>query len=195
MTSELRNLTKKLRKLSSKIGKCTTEFVILRRIRVRKLTGLSYSIYEIIFYSDVLKYDVSLFDIKLFYSWQPRTVALNSGKKETASVLVSGPSTVEEATRFLAEGYAAMLLVASSERLRRAPGLAVLAEQRFEQDWLSLVGRAATPRGPVVQLDPMAPPPTVLQGEAVLVWRGVSASDVRALVERVDSRPYASRVR
>ncbi|KAJ1520486.1 hypothetical protein ONE63_003612 [Megalurothrips usitatus] len=115
-----------------------------------------------------------------------------------ACLLVTSPHTLAEAEGWLAGGRADAVLVWSDERLAPGPGVAVMAEQRFGDDWVSVTRRAAPVTDAVVlQLRPRTPTPLEVPGASpvVLVWRGLDEAAVDAAMAEVDARPYAARAR
>ncbi|KAJ1522852.1 hypothetical protein ONE63_002000 [Megalurothrips usitatus] len=129
------------------------------------------------------------------------------GCKGPVPLLVTGPDTMMEAVCSLAVGLTDSLLAWSGERLSgplsAAAGskLAVVAEQRMGDEWLSLL-RRATPISDadavVVKLQPaMPPPPVVLSTTAaiVLVWRGIDEVAMQSAIAEAETRPYSDRAR
>ncbi|KAJ1520481.1 hypothetical protein ONE63_003607 [Megalurothrips usitatus] len=115
-----------------------------------------------------------------------------------ACLLVTSPHTLAEAEGWLAGGRADAVLVWSDERLAPGPGVAVMAEQRFGDDWVSVTRRALPVTDAVVlQLRPRTPTPLEVPGASpvVLVWRGLDEAAVDAAMAEVDARTYAARAR
>lgn len=123
-----------------------------------------------------------------------------------ALLTVSAPTTLPEAVRVTAL-VGGLLLTRSTARVTEHQlddgAVAVVAEQRVDGDWVTLLRRpepvdAARARVHAMPVDgqPHARLPEAGPGRPiVLVWRGQPAAGVPAVVEEVRRRPYAPHAR
>lgn len=123
-----------------------------------------------------------------------------------ALLTVSAPTTLPEAVRVTAL-VGGLLLTRSAARLAEPQleggAVAVVAEQRVDGDWVTLLRRpepvdTARARVHAMPADGQAPvrlPEAGPGRPAVLVWRGQPAAGVPAVVEEVRRRLYAPHAR